>query len=120
MGLTRSSFVRTMTFQSTTKFLPGSWWFLGSLEFLTDKFRNQSLQEPKLSKVVGSCTGRLPPAPVQVGLINEAQLIHGLGSLEETDTNPAEDKANHTLATLTTTIDLICPSSSESDSEYNR
>jgi hypothetical protein len=57
VGLTRSSFVRTMAFQSTTKFLPGSRWFLGSLEFLTDKFGNLSLQEPELSRVAGSGTG---------------------------------------------------------------
>jgi hypothetical protein len=68
MGLTRSSFVRTMVFQSTTKFLPGSKWFMDSLEFLTDK-------------VTRSGTGLLPPAPVRVSLVNEAQLEHGLGSL---------------------------------------
>jgi hypothetical protein len=60
MGLTRSNFMRTMAFQSTTKFLPGSRWFLGSLEFLTDKFENLSLQEQELSKVTGSGTGHLP------------------------------------------------------------
>jgi hypothetical protein len=43
MGLIRSSFVRTMAFQSTTKFLPDSRWFLGSLEFLTNEFGNISL-----------------------------------------------------------------------------
>jgi hypothetical protein len=31
MGLMRSSFVRAMAFQFTTKFLPGTRWFLGSL-----------------------------------------------------------------------------------------
>jgi hypothetical protein len=48
----RSSFVRAMAFQSTTKFLPGSRWFLSSLEFLTDKFGNLILQEPELRKAV--------------------------------------------------------------------
>jgi hypothetical protein len=94
----RSIFVRTMVFQSTTKFLPGSRWFLGSLEFLSDKFRNLSLQEPELSKVAGLGIGCLPPAPVRVGLINEAQLKHRLGSLWEMDTDPAEDRDDHTLA----------------------
>jgi hypothetical protein len=65
-----------------------------SLEFLIDKFRNLSLQEPDLSKVTGLGTGRLSPAPVRVGLINEAQLE--LGSLGETDTNPILDRADHT------------------------
>jgi hypothetical protein len=43
MGLTRSSFMRTMVFQSITKFLPDSRWFLGSLLFMTDKFADLSL-----------------------------------------------------------------------------
>jgi hypothetical protein len=43
MGLTRSSFVRAMAYQSTTKFLPGSWWFLGSLQFITNKFEDLTL-----------------------------------------------------------------------------
>jgi hypothetical protein len=70
-------------------------WFLGSLEFLTDQFGNLSIQEPELSEVIGSGTGCLPPAPVHVGHVNEAQLrLHPLG---ETDTDPVEDKADHTL-----------------------
>jgi hypothetical protein len=90
VGLARSSFVRTMSFQSITKFLPGSKLFLGSLEYLTDKFGNLSLQEPESSKVIRSVTGCLPPAPARVGLINEAQLK--LGPLGEMDT------VDHTLA----------------------
>jgi hypothetical protein len=61
--------MRTMMFQSTTNFLPGSRWFLGSLEFLSDKLENLSLQEPELSEVVGSGTGRLPLAPVRVEVV---------------------------------------------------
>jgi hypothetical protein len=87
---------------------------------LTDKFGNLSLQEPELSKVTGSGIDRLPPAPVRVGLVNEAQLGHGLGSLGEMDMDPTEDKADHTLAALTTATDPICPPSSESDFEYGR
>jgi hypothetical protein len=90
--------VRAMTFQSTTKLLLGSKWFLGPLDFLTDKFGNLSRQEPELSKAVGSGIGRLPPSPVRVGLVNEAQFKHGLGLLGEMDTDPAEDRADHTLA----------------------
>jgi hypothetical protein len=52
----RSSFMRAMAFPLTTKFLPSSRWFMGSLEFLIDKFGNLSLQEPKLGKVTGSGT----------------------------------------------------------------
>jgi hypothetical protein len=87
--------MRTNAFQSTTKFLPSSMWFLGSLEFSTDQFGNLSVQEPKLSEVIGSGTDCLPPAPVHVGLVNEAQLR--LGPLGEMNTDPVEDKADHTL-----------------------
>jgi hypothetical protein len=64
MGLMRLSFVRTIAFQSTSKFLPGSRCFLGSLESLTDKFGNLSLQEPEFSKVARSGIGHLPPTLV--------------------------------------------------------
>jgi hypothetical protein len=43
MGLTRFDYVRSMAFQSTIKFLPGSRWVLRSLLFIVDKFRNLSL-----------------------------------------------------------------------------
>jgi hypothetical protein len=32
-----------MAYQSTIKFLPGSRWFLGSLQFITDKFGELTL-----------------------------------------------------------------------------
>jgi hypothetical protein len=85
-----------MDFQTTTKFLSGSTWFLGSLEFLTDKFENLSIQEPELSKVIASGTSRLPLALVHVSLVIKAQLR--LDSLGEADTDPADDRADHTLA----------------------
>jgi hypothetical protein len=68
--------VRAMTFQSTTKFLPGSRWILGSLFFIADMFGDLNLQEPKSYEVFGSGTGRLPPAPVRVKFVNEARLRH--------------------------------------------
>jgi hypothetical protein len=51
--------MRVMAFQSTTKFLPGSRWFLGSLQFVTDKFGDLNLQKPESSKVTGSGTDHL-------------------------------------------------------------
>jgi hypothetical protein len=48
-----------------------------------------------LSEVIGSGTDCLPPVPVRVGLVNEAQLR--LGPLGEMNTDPVEDKADHTL-----------------------
>jgi hypothetical protein len=119
MGLTRSSFVRAMVFQSTTKFLPDSRWFLGSLEFLTDKFGNLSLQELELNKVTGSGTDRLPLDPFQVSLVNKTQPRHELGTLGKKDTYPAKVKADHTLADQIAATDMICSPVSVSDSKYS-
>jgi hypothetical protein len=73
--------MRAMVFQSTTKFLPSSRWFSGSLEFITDKFGDINLQEPESSEVIRSGTSGLPLTHVRVGLINEAQLGHELNAL---------------------------------------
>jgi hypothetical protein len=118
VGLTRPSFVRTMAFQSTTKLLPGSRWFLGSVEFLTDQFGNLSLQDPESSEVVESGTDRLPLALVRVCLVNEAQLR--LGPSGEMDTDHIEDIADHTLAARAAIVDPIYSPSSGSYSEYGR
>jgi hypothetical protein len=64
VGHTRSSFMRAMAFQSTTKFPPSSRWFLGYLLFITDKFGYLILQEAESHEVIGSGTGFLPPALV--------------------------------------------------------
>jgi hypothetical protein len=117
MGLTRSSFVRAMACQLTTKFLPSLRWFLGSLQFIADKFGDPSLQEPESSEVIRSGTGHLPPASIRVCLINEAQLLHGLSELGKTDPDPVGDKADHTLAILAATTDPIYQSSPESNSK---
>jgi hypothetical protein len=73
-----------------------------------------------LSKVTGSGTGHLPPTPVRVGLINEAQLGHRFNSLEEMDADPTEDRVDHTLAAQAAATDPIYSPSSESNSEYGR
>jgi hypothetical protein len=99
--------MRAMTFQSTIKFLPGSRWFLVSLQFVTDKFGDLNLQEPESSKVTGSGIDRLPPALVRVDLVNEAQLRHGLNELGKTNLDLARDKANHILIVLAATTDPI-------------
>jgi hypothetical protein len=120
VGPTRPSFVRAMVIQSTTKFLPGSRWFLGSLQFVTNKFGDLYLQEPKSSEGTGSGTDRFPPAPVRVSLINEAQLRHRLNELGKMDPDPTGDKADHILAVSVATTDPIYQSSPESDSEGDR
>jgi hypothetical protein len=40
-------YVRSMAFDSTSKFLPGSRLVFGSLRFIADKTGDLSLQEPK-------------------------------------------------------------------------
>jgi hypothetical protein len=82
VGPSRSDYKRSMVFQSTTKFLPSSRWFLGSLLFNANKFGDLSLQGLETWEVIGLGTDCLPPAPVQVRLINEAQLRHRCGSLK--------------------------------------
>jgi hypothetical protein len=54
--------MREMAIQSTTKFLSGSRWFLGSLQFVINKFGDLNLQEPESSEVTESGTGHLPLA----------------------------------------------------------
>jgi hypothetical protein len=80
-------------------------------------FGDLTLQEPESSKVVRSGTGRLPRVLVQVGLVNEAQLRHGLNEPGKMDPNPARDKADHILAVSAATTDPIYQSSSVLDSE---
>jgi hypothetical protein len=107
VGLTRSSFVRAMSFQSTIKFLPGSKWVLGSLLFIPNMFGDLILQELESCKVIRSDTSCLPPAPVRVGLVSEAQLRHGSIQLGKMDSNPSGDKVDHTLAVPVATTDPI-------------
>jgi hypothetical protein len=102
VGLTISSFMRAMVFQSTTKFLPGSRWVLGSLLFIADNFGDLNLQDSESR---------------EVSLINEAQLGHGLVMLGKTDPDPLGDKADHTSVVPGAITDPIHQSSPESDSE---
>jgi hypothetical protein len=108
-----------MAFQSTSKFLPGSRWVLGSILFVANKFGDLSLQESKSREVNGSGTGHLPPAPVQVGLINEPQLRHG-SEPGKANQDPSRDKADHILVVLVATTNPIYQSSPESNYEGNR
>jgi hypothetical protein len=62
--LIRFDYARSMAFQSTNKFLPGSRWVLGSLLFVADKFGDLRLHEPESPEVIGSGIGYLPPALV--------------------------------------------------------
>jgi hypothetical protein len=107
-------------YQSTTKFLLSPRCFLGSLQFITDRFGDLILQETESSKIIRSGTGRLPPARVRVDLKNEVQIRLRHSKLEKTDLDPVEDKASHTQAIPVSTIDPIYQSSPESDSKGGR
>jgi hypothetical protein len=117
MGLMRSSLVRATTYQSTTKFLPDSRWFLGSLPFINNKFGDKTLQESESQEITKSGTGHLPPAPVQLSPVNQAQLRHIVDELGKTGSDPTGNKADHSLAIPAATTDQIYQSSLESDSE---
>jgi hypothetical protein len=112
--------MRSVTFQSTTKFLPGSRWFLGSLLFVTNKFGHLNLQEPKSSEVAGLGTIHLPLASVRVGLISEEQLRHGSIELGEVASDPLGDKADHNQAGSPARMDPIYQLPLDSDSEGDR
>jgi hypothetical protein len=95
-------------------------WVLESLLFITNKFRDLSLQEPELPDVTGLGTGRLALVPVRVGLINEARLRHRSMVLGEADTDPPRDKTNHNLAGFPDTTYPIYQAPPEFDSEGSR
>jgi hypothetical protein len=93
---------------------------MGSLLFMTDKFRDLKLQELELQEDMRSGTDCLPPGLVRVDLVSEAQHGHTLGLLGERDPNPSKDKADHTTADHEATTDLIHRLSPKSNSEGDR
>jgi hypothetical protein len=60
---------------------------------------------------------RLGTSLVRVDLVCEAQLRHRVSDLGKTDSDPAREKADHTLAFPIATIDPIYQSSPDSDPE---
>jgi hypothetical protein len=72
VGLTRFNYMRFMTFQSSSKFLPGLRWVFESLLFITDETGDLSLQEHESREVARLGTDSIPPITAQVGLISEA------------------------------------------------
>jgi hypothetical protein len=87
--------MRSMVFQSSSKFLPGSSWILGSLLFIVDKFGDLSMHESESREVIGSGTDHIPPTLARVSLVTEAQLRHGSNTSGEAESDPSRDKANH-------------------------
>jgi hypothetical protein len=112
--------VRTMVFQSTTKFLPGSRWVLGSLLFIIDKFGDKNLQEPESPKVAGSGTDCIPLILARDGLIIEAQLGHRSDKSGEAGSDPLGDKTDHNKTSFLARIDPIYQSPLESNFDCSR
>jgi hypothetical protein len=77
VGLMRFIYVRSMSFQSTSKFLPGTRTVFGSLLFIADKMGYLNLQEPESWEIVGLGTDIFPLASAEVDLACEARLGHG-------------------------------------------
>jgi hypothetical protein len=120
MRLTRSSYVRLMAFQSTSKFLPRSRLVFGSLLFIGDKMGNLSLQEPESWKIAWSGTNRVHPIPARDGLACEAQLVHGSSISGQLDLDPSGDITDHHEICCSAAIDPIYKPSPESDSNGGR
>jgi hypothetical protein len=112
--------VRSMAFQSTTKFLLGSRWVLEFLLFIADQFRDLSLQELESPEVTESGTIDLPLAPIRVGLISDAQLRHGSTMLGEAGLDPSRVKPDHNQAGSPAATDPIDQSPSDSNFEGDR
>jgi hypothetical protein len=76
VGLTRFIYVRSMAFESTSRFLTNSRLVFESLLFIANKMGDLHLQEPESQEITGSDTDRFPPTLVQVSLACEAWLRH--------------------------------------------
>jgi hypothetical protein len=117
MGLMRLSYVRSMAFQSTSKFLPDSRLVFGSLLFIADKMGDLSLQEPESQEINGVGIDRVHPIPARDGFACEAQLRHRSCLLGESDPYPSGDSVDHHEICCPTVIDPIYKPSLESDSD---
>jgi hypothetical protein len=112
--------VRSMAFQSTSKFSLDLRWIFASLLFIPDKFGDVSLQEPELQDVIRSGTNCIPLISARVSLVTEAQLRHRLDTFGEAESDPSRDKADHHGITCPVTADPIYQSPPESDSDGGR
>jgi hypothetical protein len=60
----RFNFMRSMAFESASKFMSGSRLVFGSLLFIANKMGDLSLQEPGSWEIAGSDTDYVPPTLV--------------------------------------------------------
>jgi hypothetical protein len=111
----RFIYVRSMSFQSTSKFLPGTRTVFGSLLFIADKMGYLNLQEPESWEIVGLGTDIFPLASAEVDLACEARLGHG-----SSRSGGGEDNIDHHKICCPDAADPIYKSSLESDSDGYR
>jgi hypothetical protein len=97
--------LRSMAFESATKFSPGSKMVFGSLLSVTDKMGDLSLQEPKPWAITRSGADQFQLTPIQVGLAWDARPGHKFGNLGESKSDLSRDSANHREIYCLATID---------------
>jgi hypothetical protein len=117
VGPTRLSYARSMTFQSSSKFLPGSRLASGSLLFIANQMGDLSLSEPASREIVGSGTDRVHLIPTRDGLAYEAQLGHKTCLSAESELDPSMDNTDHHKVCCPTTTYPIYKPSPEFDSD---
>jgi hypothetical protein len=101
MGPTRFIYVKSMAFDSTSRFLPGSRLVIESVLFIADKMGDLSLHQPESWEIDGSNTDHFPSTPTQAGLACEARLGRGSSGPGEFESDPSGDSVNHHEMSLT-------------------
>jgi hypothetical protein len=101
MGPTRFIYVKSMAFDSTSRFLPGSRLVIEYVLFIADKMGDLSLHQPESWEIDGSNTDHFPSTPTQAGLACEARLGHGSSGPGEFESDPSGDSVNHHEMSLT-------------------
>jgi hypothetical protein len=117
VGLTRFNYMRSMVFQSISKFLPDSRLVFGSLLFIADKMGDLSLQE---LESWGSGTDWVHPIPAWYGLACEAQLGHRSSIWGELEPDPLGDNVDHHKICCLAATYPIYKSSPKSNSDSGR
>jgi hypothetical protein len=112
--------MRSMAFQSTSKFFSGSRLVFGSILFIADKMGDLSLQELESLEIVGSGIDHFPPPPARVYLTCEAQLGNGSSISGESELDPSGGNADHHEMCCPDAADPIYKPSPESDSDNNQ
>jgi hypothetical protein len=110
VGPTRFIYVKSMAFDSTSRFLPGSRLVIGSVLFIADKMGDLSLHQPESWEIDGSNTDHFPLTPTRDGLACEARLGCGSSGPGEFESDPSGDSVDH--------HEICCPDTT--DPNYKR